>query len=383
MNVDPGYEGGGLGPTQPPPAPPVQQPPVDNPPTTSPPTGNTPDPTPTTGGSSSPANLPPLPDPSTWTGGVPNQALIDDLLEEGYSRSDIDAWRSAVIYYMGTHGTFTPVLPPDTTPPTGGGGGGGGGGSEPTPGPTDSYDIGYDLEAGVEPTDADYQGWQFDQDTVYDGTRQVADASAAAGHPAPGTVIGEPYQGTHSVASNQAAGSDNWQSENAVDVWLFPGTPILAVRDGVISPGGYGYGLMASTGRFAGSRLHLVSDAGPIFFYTHMRSLKAAKGARVKQGDVLGYSGIANGVPHLHFAVNPPYKPDVFAPLAYSLTSSPGDNPITQPINTAPTDDPTGPPLASSVEDAWDELTRFLGLTLPAAASHLKTARGDLAAAVS
>jgi murein DD-endopeptidase MepM/ murein hydrolase activator NlpD len=115
-------------------------------------------------------------------------------------------------------------------------------------------------------------------------------------------LIGVPYQGTHARAFNQAGGSDNWQSENAVDLGIATGTPVLAVVDGTISPGGLGFG-PGGSGRFAGDRLHL-QGGGNTFFYTHLSRYAhgIAPGARVKQGAIIGYSGSANGVEHLHFA---------------------------------------------------------------------------------
>lgn len=110
-----------------------------------------------------------------------------------------------------------------------------------------------------------------------------------------GAIIGTPYVGTH-------APGQNWESSNAIDISLKHGTPIVAVVDGVISPGGLGFG-PGGSGRFAGDRLHLRGQ-GNTYFYTHLsRYANGIKpGARVRRGQVIGYSGEANGVPHLHFA---------------------------------------------------------------------------------
>jgi murein DD-endopeptidase MepM/ murein hydrolase activator NlpD len=163
-------------------------------------------------------------------------------------------------------------------------------------------------------TDDDLLGLESEADAI-DAGQPVLFAST---HPSPGTIIGTPYAGTHGKAFNVAGHSDNWESENAVDIWLYPGTHILAVEDGVISPGGWGYGQSASGGRFAGWRVHLVAAGGKVFYYTHMQGLAVPKGRRVAKGDLIGYSGVANGVAHLHFAVNPPFQPQAWAKAAYN-----------------------------------------------------------------
>lgn len=104
-----------------------------------------------------------------------------------------------------------------------------------------------------------------------------------------GKVIGLPYQGTHTLG--------NWESDNAVDIAVPVGTPVVALADGTI---GSQIGKLASGGsRFAGERLHL-KTAGNEFYYAHLSKLLVKAGQRVKAGQILGYSGEANGVAHLH-----------------------------------------------------------------------------------
>lgn len=113
-----------------------------------------------------------------------------------------------------------------------------------------------------------------------------------------GKIIGTPYQGTHARAFNAAGGSNNWESENAVDIAARKGTPVRAVADGVI---GSQIGSLGQGGRFAGLRLHLRTN-GNEYYYAHLSKLSVHAGQRVKKGQILGYSGEANGVQHLHFA---------------------------------------------------------------------------------
>ncbi len=113
-------------------------------------------------------------------------------------------------------------------------------------------------------------------------------------------IIGMPYEGTHGKSFNVRGGSDNWESENAVDFSVPVGTPVYALADGVI---GSQFGSLGSGGRFAGLRLHLVSKVNE-WYYAHLSKFAPGlqPGTRVRRGQLLGYTGSANGVPHLHLA---------------------------------------------------------------------------------
>jgi len=108
-------------------------------------------------------------------------------------------------------------------------------------------------------------------------------------------IIGRPGAGTHTLG--------NWQSDNAIDVRLPVGTPLYAPSDGVIGPK---VGLLGSQtgGRFDGYRFTL-QGAGNAWWFGHLQRLAPhiRPGARVTAGQLVGYSGSANGVPHLHLGV--------------------------------------------------------------------------------
>ncbi len=116
------------------------------------------------------------------------------------------------------------------------------------------------------------------------------------GYPAAGkgAIIGTPGAGTHSLG--------NWESDNAVDIGVKTGTPILATQDGVISK--TFVRTLDPSSQFAGYQVHLGTGDNE-WFYTHLsRIAKGIKpGARVKKGQVIGYGGAANGVDHLHLGV--------------------------------------------------------------------------------
>jgi len=118
-------------------------------------------------------------------------------------------------------------------------------------------------------------------------------------HPTGGTgsIIGRPYQGTHTIG--------NWQSDNAVDFGVPVGTPLFAPSAGVIGP------RFGSTGpansRFGGSRLTIQGQGGaPSWFMSHISRYADGirPGARVARGQKIGYSGSGNNVPHLHIGVD-------------------------------------------------------------------------------
>lgn len=112
-----------------------------------------------------------------------------------------------------------------------------------------------------------------------------------------GSLIGRPGEGTHSWTS----APNNWQSDNAVDIGTPNGTGVLAVRGGRITRVGGGYG--GGADRFDGFRIYLAADDGTQWWYTHLSQLLVRAGQRVRGGQVIGKSGSANGVPHLHLAI--------------------------------------------------------------------------------
>jgi murein DD-endopeptidase MepM/ murein hydrolase activator NlpD len=107
-----------------------------------------------------------------------------------------------------------------------------------------------------------------------------------------GAIIGTPYHGTHTLG--------NWQSDNALDIKVPEGTPVYAVTDGTIGPriGSFN----TKNPRFAGERVTVVGKTNS-FYYAHLSKLVVQAGQTVTAGQLLGYSGEANGVAHLHFAV--------------------------------------------------------------------------------
>jgi hypothetical protein len=105
-------------------------------------------------------------------------------------------------------------------------------------------------------------------------------------------IIGVPYVGTHTDYGN-------WESDRAIDISTPKGTPVYAVEDGTI--GSQIGPLSSSDPRLLGLRLHLVTGDDE-YYYAHLSRLVVRAGEHVVKGQLLGYSGVANGVEHLHFA---------------------------------------------------------------------------------
>ena len=101
-----------------------------------------------------------------------------------------------------------------------------------------------------------------------------------------GPIIGTPFHGTHTRG--------NWQSDNALDIRIPNGTPVIALDDGVIVKT-----FKSPSGVTAGWQVTLRS-ADNAWFYGHLTTVSVRAGDRVRKGQTIGTSGSANGVPHLH-----------------------------------------------------------------------------------
>jgi hypothetical protein len=121
------------------------------------------------------------------------------------------------------------------------------------------------------------------------------DGSARAAYPLArhGPIISTP-------ADHQARPRGNWQSDNAVDIAVPAGTSVLAVDDGIVEQ------TRGSTpprrGVIDGYSVTLHTDTNA-YFYAHMTRVLVTEGEHLNAGQVLGKSGAANHVEHLHIAV--------------------------------------------------------------------------------
>jgi murein DD-endopeptidase MepM/ murein hydrolase activator NlpD len=127
-----------------------------------------------------------------------------------------------------------------------------------------------------------------------------------------GAPLGAKWTSGGGVHAHHARAIGNWQSDNAVDLMAPVGTPVYAMIDGVI---GDRFGpLNSSDPRMAGLRLNL-HGKGNDLYYAHLSAFAPGikPGTRVKKGQLLGFSGTANGAAHLHLGMrvgNPDYLLD-------------------------------------------------------------------------
>lgn len=144
--------------------------------------------------------------------------------------------------------------------------------------------------------------------TTTQESKATGDEAEGAGvYPLSERHVGFPGFPMGNVAGHYAARqNDLWQTWRAVDMGIPYGTPVFAMFDGVISPSNTnysGYGPVSSNDpRMAGLRLHLVTEGGNAFYYAHLSRLVVQRNAKVKAGQLIGYSGKANGAEHLHLA---------------------------------------------------------------------------------
>lgn len=116
----------------------------------------------------------------------------------------------------------------------------------------------------------------------------------------------------------------SWPNANGYDLITPERTPVVAVEDGTIDPNRYGP-LGSSESRLAGERVNLVDTPSKrLWYYAHMIKIIAKPGEHVKKGDVIGLSGSANGVPHLHITVNDGNDPTKLLGLDGALGGSGG-----------------------------------------------------------
>lgn len=139
-----------------------------------------------------------------------------------------------------------------------------------------------------------------------------------------GKVVGLPYQGSHTMYGN-------WESDNAIDIAVPYGTPIFAVADGVI--GSQIGPLNSKDPHLEGSRVHLVTAHNEVY-YAHLSKYVVRAGEHVRAGQLIGYSGRANGLDHLHIAVESGSPVNLFGDqtqIPKAPTGRPQQEPAPQP----------------------------------------------------
>ncbi|MGZ8634930.1 MAG: M23 family metallopeptidase [Solirubrobacteraceae bacterium] len=101
-------------------------------------------------------------------------------------------------------------------------------------------------------------------------------------------------------ADHRARPLGTWQSDNAVDIGVPTATDVLAVDDGEIVKVD-GSAPRRGAGAIGGYSITLRTRSNQ-FFYTHLLRVRVQPGERVTAAQVIGASGFANNVEHLHIA---------------------------------------------------------------------------------
>ena len=96
-----------------------------------------------------------------------------------------------------------------------------------------------------------------------------------------------------------------WQSDNAVDIAVPVGTDVVAVASGFVRARGTWAVPFNLSSQTSGWEVLLLGDDGNNYFYSRLSQRLVTDGEHVVQGQVIGKSGGANGVPHLHVAIQP------------------------------------------------------------------------------
>lgn len=103
----------------------------------------------------------------------------------------------------------------------------------------------------------------------------------------------------------QTSGGTGWQHVNGYDRLVASGTPVFAVSDGTIDSNPKKFGRYTGIDpNLTGCKVTINGDDGDDIFYQHLVEYAPGiePGASVKAGQIIGYSGVGGGVPHLHIA---------------------------------------------------------------------------------
>lgn len=135
------------------------------------------------------------------------------------------------------------------------------------------------------------------------GTSTIAGAGHGETASTGPTKLGasKPVAASYSPPGPHGAARNAFGDAEAADIMVPQGTSALAVADGTIEsvrdtgnrdPGGNPNGIHV-----------YLKTASNRFFYTHLFSVRVRAGQQVAAGDVIGTTGTANNVSHLHFEV--------------------------------------------------------------------------------
>ena len=110
--------------------------------------------------------------------------------------------------------------------------------------------------------------------------------------------VTSPYGEVRHLVFNGKKSPSYGRPHGGVDYGVATGTPVMAVKDGIVQPTGYD-----SDG--FGNYVKVLHDDGYTSYYGHLSSKNVPEGSSIKAGQVVGLSGNSGNStgPHLHFEV--------------------------------------------------------------------------------
>lgn len=118
-----------------------------------------------------------------------------------------------------------------------------------------------------------------------------------------------PVAGTNEYIDSWGFPRSGGRRHKGADIMAAAGTPVVAVRDGVVTSGSSSLG---------GITLWLESADGTRYYYAHLQSIEVGSG-HVTTGQVIGYVGSTGNAsasaPHLHFEIHRPSAVNPYAEL--------------------------------------------------------------------
>lgn len=202
--------------------------------------------------------------------------------------------------------------------------------------------------------------WYVDLVTGHaDRYRKTAESQPAPPQPdqqtaAIGSPTAQPFKIIATPGDHAARALGNWQSDNAIDLDTPRGTQLLSVVNGTVTK------VSGSPPKHSSSVIGgysvTIAGAGNRFFYAHLLTLSVRSGQTVRQGQIIGTSGYANRVDHLHLGIEKGNPAEIWSNGTTPGTPTPDSNPQCLGGDTAPTG-PTNLDEATLVKEPREYVT--------------------------